>query len=202
MSRAYPRSRGGTRCRCPGRRCAWGLSPLARGNQNGREPRVVRPGPIPARAGEPASGQSSSGRLRAYPRSRGGTRGLDAVSHVCPGLSPLARGNLQVRQPIQVYYGPIPARAGEPIRRDRCNGNKWAYPRSRGGTSRRRFLQPCWTGLSPLARGNRPDARVGDENLGPIPARAGEPKGGRVKRAWVGAYPRSRGGTFSLILSW
>ena len=55
------------------------------------------------------------------------------------GLSPLARGNLPLVANILFPIGPIPARAGEPFRLIEANGILGAYPRSRGGTSLRRW---------------------------------------------------------------
>ena len=51
----------------------WGLSPLARGNRPCRPGQDCRRGPIPARAGEPATILTIGPAIRAYPRSRGGT---------------------------------------------------------------------------------------------------------------------------------
>ena len=55
-----------------------------------------------------------------------------------------------------------------------------AYPRSRGGT----FNAGCGAlmagGLSPLARGNQSGSEGILPSMGPIPARAGEPKSQRL----------------------
>jgi len=50
-------------------------------------------------------------------------------------------------------------------------------------------------GLSPLARGNRLAHGVGELELGPIPARAGQPPPRAASIASRRAYPRSRGAT-------
>ena len=50
-------------------------------------------------------------------------------------------------------------------------------------------------GLSPLARGNPKPVPVQWDTVGPIPARAGEPRPGEFGFTHSGAYPRSRGGT-------
>ena len=92
----------------------WGLSPLARGNHDPRPETGVRLGPIPARAGEPRRRASSRPTPWAYPRSRGGTRGLWCRITCNWGLSPLARGNLGAVRHAHAAEGPIPARAGEP----------------------------------------------------------------------------------------
>ncbi len=116
------------------------------------------------------------------------------MSH-CQGLSPLARGNQDFIQLYRLYRGPIPARAGEPFDKRLCAPSTRAYPRSRGGTARRRHQRQMAGGLSPLARGN---LRYGNKLRvlpGPIPARAGEPL--LLPRLLLStrAYPRSRGGT-------
>ena len=111
------------------------------------------------------------------------------------GLSPLARGNLAVRPPVDVIAGSIPARAGEP---PRCHGiatGARVYPRSRGGTLDEQALMVTCKGLSPLARGNHDEDLEDGGTAGSIPARAGEParRGSSPRRSRV--YPRSRGGT-------
>ena len=113
-STAYPRSRGGTFIIPPGWPQPWGLSPLTRGNQRGAllESKPARP--IPAHAGEPPPHSRSWKKLRAYPRSRGGTVLLVAVTTFSPGLSPLTRGNRLDDTGTTTCRGPIPAHAGEP----------------------------------------------------------------------------------------
>ena len=92
------------------------------------------------------------------------------------GLSPLARGN----QPSDVAMfrpaGPIPARAGEPLYTFSQALRSGAYPRSRGGTGHHLHRVARHKGLSPLARGNHWGVSEADVRVGPIPARAGEPK--------------------------
>ena len=51
------------------------------------------------------------------------------------------------------------------------------------------------SGLSPLARGNRPGRRCGASWGGPIPARAGQPAPPWPPAPATWAYPRSRGAT-------
>ena len=92
-----------------------------------------------------------------------------------PGLSPLARGNPSCRVLSSYSFGPIPARAGEPIAERRVIVFGRAYPRSRGGTIDIKNAWSLDTGLSPLARGNQPQCHARFKAAGPIPARAGEP---------------------------
>ena len=173
--RAYPRSRGGTKTTQYLPLRVQGLSPLARGNhvQHARDAGPV--GPIPARAGEPATPRKSPTPRRAYPRSRGGT--AHAVGSLLGrnGLSPLARGNRRDLFLMRTWNGPIPARAGEPSWRWCAQINEKAYPRSRGGTVEGGACGGFVEGLSPLARGNLHLLGVVRPLDGPIPARAGEP---------------------------
>ena len=91
--------------------------------------------------------------------------------------------------------GPIPARAREPETTHLDLNYPGAYPRSRGGTRRERFIRSTARGLSPLARGNRRWRGQCCARTGPIPARAGEPWGPSASSLAPRAYPRSRGGT-------
>ena len=116
------------------------------------------------------------------------------------GLSPLARGNRPKCLERRLLHGPIPARAGEPPK-------PWlrfiwarAYPRSRGGTWATSTPSLPRSGLSPLARGNPSICTRQVPWSGPIPARAGEPGHAFAQGAQSGAYPRSRGGTFSVAV--
>ena len=131
---AYPRSRGATRRRCNDDQCVLGLSPLARGNQAAPLYVANAPGPIPARAGQPAGAACPGRASGAYPRSRGATLFLGRGRLEKRGLSPLARGNLDDVAIRGLVLGPIPARAGQPLPPLRWFPWTGAYPRSRGAT--------------------------------------------------------------------
>ena len=93
---AYPRSRGAT-CLWPwGCPCCRGLSPLARGNPRERQQACSGSGPIPARTGQPTGWPIQSKVTGAYPRSHGATKETAHPRWMAMGLSPLARGNLQM----------------------------------------------------------------------------------------------------------
>ena len=132
---------------------------------------------------------------RAYPRSRGATPRLQIPPVPLWGLSPLARGNrADLLRPADPR-GPIPARAGQPAPGRRWRGRKGAYPRSRGATQVGSPIPVEVLGLSPLARGNLVRAVDRAAQLGPIPARAGQPRPSCAARRQSRAYPRSRGAT-------
>ena len=172
---AYPRSRGGTGMVMLGSRTSKGLSPLARGNLLDVFLLGKWRGPIPARAGEPTEDTDGYYATAAYPRSRGGTRRVSFQRGSHGGLSPLARGNPHHELASYLPFGPIPARAGEPVFPSRSFLVLGAYPRSRGGTKVVLTDGGAVQGLSPLARGNRWARWESGERGGPIPARAGEP---------------------------
>ncbi len=194
-SRAYPRSRGATRAEMIDRRSASGLSPLARGNRHHGPVDLGGPGPIPARAGQPGRASGRRPSQRAYPRSRGATSSKWTCFRLKMGLSPLARGNRTLTQYPGQHIGPIPARAGQPSRPTILMRRTWAYPRSRGATSRSCDRLEFGEGLSPLARGNLEDPDRMRAVVGPIPARAGQPSCQPSASAATRAYPRSRGAT-------
>ena len=115
------------------------------------------------------------------------------------GLSPRVRGN---RGWAGHGVGPvrsIPARAGEPARRRESNQLGPVYPRACGGTADADDALVDLTGLSPRVRGNRRFKLAGSLAIRSIPARAGEPAGGRRATAGSGVYPRACGGTISAM---
>ena len=194
-ARAYPRSRGATYVHFTRDMPPEGLSPLARGNRRRRRRIKQSHGPIPARAGQPAEHALCAPGQWAYPRSRGATNSPNAREEIHEGLSPLARGNLQLKRPGHEPVGPIPARAGQPLERMFDRLARPAYPRSRGATNTCRRRRHSQSGLSPLARGNRRISYHHVLRKGPIPARAGQPGGEDGEHGAFRAYPRSRGAT-------
>ena len=92
--RVYPRVCGGTHHGCNFSPCQAGLSPRVRGNPPQPRRFFVRPGSIPACAGEPATAAAIPQGDRVYPRVCGGTRSLSSPQSGKKGLSPRVRGNL------------------------------------------------------------------------------------------------------------
>ncbi len=70
----------------------------------------------------------------------------------------------------------------------------------RGGTVVTVLTTVLLPGLSPHARGNRRHVRPSHQNIGPIPACAGEPPAGSPAGRPPAAYPRMRGGTVKNVL--
>ena len=120
---------------------------------------------------------------------------MQPISCSISGLSPLARGNHRRNGPRDRGGGPIPARTGQPVTAQMFEDAFGAYPRSHGATSC--VVPASFTdkGLSPLARGNLPEAESARAALRPIPARTGQPTASRCLPLLWRAYPRSHGAT-------
>ena len=69
------------------------------------------------------------------------------------------------------------------------------YPRVCGGTNEDTPLLPRRYGLSPRMRGNLCQFHIIPQNVGSIPAYAGEPPSAMVQMPPVPVYPRVCGGT-------
>ena len=174
-TRVYPRASGGTVV--PVRRsCSRpGVSPRERGNRDRRGDADIRPGCIPARAGEPEH-RLVVGRIhRVYPRASGGTLRTSTWPRTKPGVSPRERGNRRIWVVGASTSGCIPARAGEPRYPTMRTATVWVYPRASGGTRQLSCVSWDESGVSPRERGNPQDAGAYHGAEGCIPARAGEP---------------------------
>ena len=93
--------------------------------------------------------------------------------------------------------GSIPAHAGEPPGRTRQRVWSGVYPRACGGTDIRKTVREKGLGLSPRMRGNPGSVEAVYEDLGSIPAHAGEPWMPSRALTRAGVYPRACGGTSS-----
>ncbi len=191
---AYPRPRGGAHTTLYNPSLLYGLSPPARGSLSRTVSALSVTGPIPARAGEPFGVCLALNAGRAYPRPRGGAGLKPLEIGRKPGLSPPARGSLSPNDLPKYLTGPIPARAGEPLPQRGEIAVRQAYPRPRGGAPHKRPPAPAASGLSPPARGSLTHRRTSIRRIGPIPARAGEPRKSSGPPMLPGAYPRPRGG--------
>ena len=150
----YPRVCGGTRYLRRLYARIGGLSPRVRGNLFHVYASQISVRSIPACAGEPIKPSSTSTRRPVYPRVCGGTYREPPCVHRATGLSPRVRGN-RYREPAhQQFTRSIPACAGEPKHRPRCNVHCWVYPRVCGGTWPGKTRSVHAAGLSPRVRGN------------------------------------------------
>ena len=132
---------------------------------------------------------------RDYPRVRGGTLSRASPASWAVGLSPRARGNLTGHPLTPAAFGTIPACAGEPQQVADNRRDHRDYPRVRGGTCWEFHAASFALGLSPRARGNQLHVVLVDDDLGTIPACAGEPSSRSRQNRWSWDYPRVRGGT-------
>ncbi len=175
-----------------------GLSPHARGKLEVDRVAAFGPGPIPACAGETDFYACFFHFMRAYPRMRGGNCGGAEAFPRLLGLSPHARGKPRRPPNLAGEFGPIPACAGETRTTFTVALRTRAYPRMRGGNGLPVFDRAFKEGLSPHARG-KPGA-IADQvdNIGPIPACAGETAMAKAEMERQGAYPRMRGGNSRL----
>ena len=152
-------------------------------------------GSIPARAGEPALARPRFRLVGVYPRSRRGTDPDSREAMRGKSLSPLARGNRFDLELLDLLFGSIPARAGEPRLRSRLRHVLGSIPARAG--------EPAWSANTNRPCAVYPRSRGGTQftlhkrrcRSGSIPARAGEPVAPRIESRPDRVYPRSRGGT-------
>ena len=111
------------------------------------------------------------------------------------GLSPRVRGNRDSSHRDAYAEGSIPACAGEPPFLPGIPGMATVYPRVCGGTARRTRRRSRIAGLSPRVRGNQQPIIGRHQNIGSIPACAGEPASPATICVPCWVYPRVCGGT-------
>ena len=171
----YPRVCGGTYGVMPVPDAKHGLSPRVRGNHERRPASSLRPGSIPACAGEPSTRRRRVCNSAVYPRVCGGTISIGGTDLSDHGLSPRVRGNPCPCRRHGHPHRSIPACAGEPRAATTRRQLQQVYPRVCGGTTYRWSSSIGGTGLSPRVRGNRTQLFDRTLLLGSIPACAGEP---------------------------
>ncbi len=192
---AYPRACGATEGPTPMRTDDRGLPPRVRGNHERQHDRGERQRPTPARAGQPPATRGSTGTAGAYPRACGATGAGDLQHQATDGLPPRVRGNHGQRGQPPKVCGPTPARAGQPGRSRRSTPSTTAYPRACGATGASPRRPRRDDGLPPRVRGNRVRRLALRVDVGPTPARAGQPLERRGCVRVRGAYPRACGAT-------
>ena len=133
--------------------------------------------------------------LPVYPRGCGGTLRILTYGALARGLSPRVRGNRDIFALRFRCRRSIPAGAGEPFLRGGSRSMTGVYPRGCGGTTSPVNRSQITMGLSPRVRGNRVVLKHVANDLGSIPAGAGEPVLWGVWGACYKVYPRGCGGT-------
>ena len=157
-------------------------------------PSPVKPGSIPARAGETGEAAVGDGGRRVYPRTGGGNSTSPSQPSHRSGLSPHGRGKPSRFRRDNARIGSIPARAGETY------GGRWGewdrgvYPRTGGGNPGRRQQRWSSSGLSPHGRGKQPTMTSITGSNWSIPARAGETAVCQLLEEVYLVYPRTGGG--------
>ncbi len=170
-----------------------GLSPLARGilhiTRNTRDYCRF----IPAGAGSTDKSRHRRTAAAVYPRWRGEYANNQHQIQPFPGLSPLARGILQIYPANSRSVRFIPAGAGNTGVEPEIIGKKSVYPRWRGeyAHASTRHIKSC--GLSPLARGIRFRVLTIPDPLRFIPAGAGNTQAFQPSANPFSVYPRWRG---------
>ncbi len=105
------------------------------------------------------------------------------------------RGNRLSQGFLHIRIGSIPAHAGEPHIAGLAGGGARVYPRACGGTRSPTATRRSSPGLSPRMRGNHSEAELRAEEIGSIPAHAGEPVRANTSGRKSRVYPRACGGT-------
>ena len=129
---AHPRSRGENVGTLRGGAVAAGSSPLTRGKLKDAESHRDRARLIPAHAGKTTPPSPRPQAPRAHPRSRGENANKQRRAGNDSGSSPLTRGKLRARDPVQAVGGLIPAHAGKTLPQVPSQVGVGAHPRSRG----------------------------------------------------------------------
>ena len=198
-SGVYPRTCGGTQI-CPDRASRHrGLSPHMRGNLYAYTCEKGDTRSIPAHAGEPAKKSAFAADMQVYPRTCGGTAAVPAGPGDPGGLSPHMRGNPFGKNQAVSIKRSIPAHAGEPGPYCLARKERRVYPRTCGGTRKKKRRRGRYAGLSPHMRGNPRRRRPTPPCIGSIPAHAGEPRARSTARMPSSVYPRTCGGTWSVL---
>ena len=176
-----------------------GPSPRVRGNREGEPDEQNRQGSIPACAGKPPQVAGRRSWPWVHPRVCGETWSTVCRSPSTAGPSPRVRGNPIITHEHSGMSGSIPACAGKPDTRNRCQSPDKVHPRVCGETLCFRDGPPKRPGPSPRVRGNRREEIRHAASGGSIPACAGKPPRASTAAATVRVHPRVCGETVSLI---
>ena len=192
-SRAHPRGCGADIRLCDGTYQDPGSSPRVRGRLGHHPFKVERRGLIPAGAGQTKQPTSCLSGCRAHPSGCGADGiGLNLLWGAS-GSSPRVRGRLAWADDAPHWLGLIPAGAGQtrPVQYRRpAHG---AHPRGCGADAGANVLAVSRQGSSPRVRGRRPGGVDLVEQVGLIPAGAGQTPLCPAVAPRRGAHPRGCG---------
>ena len=186
----YPRVCGAALKEASERSLHEGLSPRVRGSQTRRFQRGVIRGSIPACAGQPFAGCSSTGQTGVYPRVCGAAVKNNIIPAVNEGLSPRVRGSPPDADRFRRPAGSIPACAGQPWSCQNLLFFSEVYPRVCGAAMGAGISVRASRGLSPRVRGSRICRAFPHLFLRSIPACAGQPYLPRFPASLSPVYPR------------
>ena len=165
---------------------ALGSSPRVRGTRGDEGLHELVGGIIPACAGNTGRRVPAVRGGRDHPRVCGEHFGVSGVPYCAMGSSPRVRGTLGLEVRDGPVLGIIPACAGNTRAKGRSGRSIWDHPRVCGEHRPAHPVLSSASGSSPRVRGTRLPVRSGQQDLGIIPACAGNTRG-----AW-GSPPRCR----------
>ena len=151
----YPRWRGELAWHCRRYKLRGGLSPLARGTPQMTACLKRKQRFIPAGAGNSAFLRQIWRCCAVYPRWRGELLKIEPPGRAAIGLSPLARGTLELLMLSKYQLRFIPAGAGNSANNRPLLDPTTVYPRWRGELAENSQNNAITAGLSPLARGTQ-----------------------------------------------
>ena len=189
----HPRSRGEYLISFPLTGSTMGSSPLSRGILTIGHDAEGAHGIIPALAGNTRATSAARRSRTDHPRSRGEYSGFPCFRGGVVGSSPLSRGIPEFALGCGAEQGIIPALAGNTPRRGNPTGPARDHPRSRGEYTFAERVVAARGGSSPLSRGIRSLSKPDGDQVGIIPALAGNTSREVGSSPRVEDHPRSRG---------
>ena len=145
---------------------------------------------IPACAGKPTAGTSSTKASRVHPRVCGEAPANTALWPALGGPSPRVRGSPKRPDALGYFHRSIPACAGKPADESRAERRLRVHPRVCGEAHRHVTWRDNAWGPSPRVRGSRNNGICREPGAGSIPACAGKPWRGASRRDWLRVHPR------------
>ena len=192
-AKVYPRGCGAALFTAQLLECIEGLSPRVRGSPSLTVTPPLRPGSIPAGAGQPGLSFRSLPWLPVYPRGCGAAFSPRPCACRDCGLSPRVRGSRTGTNASSRDARSIPAGAGQPVVQIIPAVVCQVYPRGCGAAVLSNEGSQVAPGLSPRVRGSLKLDVTCPDRSGSIPAGAGQPPFSRAISAIRTVYPRGCG---------